>query len=66
MSDPTTPPADDVTGDDLPAADALEQAQPADQQVGAPSDPGALPDEADPADVVEQHQSVPLDEDDYR
>ncbi|HEY7047956.1 MAG TPA: hypothetical protein VH373_12095 [Jatrophihabitantaceae bacterium] len=36
-----------------------------DENEAAPS-PGSLPFEAEPADVLEQAQAVPADEDDYR
>jgi hypothetical protein len=44
--------------------DVAESAEPEDEEYEAPS--GPLPFEAEPADVLEQAQSVPADEDDYR
>lgn len=41
--------------------DAIREEEAAREQAGAPS---SLPTEADPADVVEQHIEVPIDEDD--
>lgn len=43
--------------------DALREEEAAREQAGAPS---SLPDEADPADVVEQHIEVPIDPEDER
>ena len=44
--------------------DVAESAEPEDDEYEAPSSP--LPFEAEPADVLEQAQAVPADEDDYR
>lgn len=46
--------------------DVAESAEPEDEEYEAPSSPGPLPFEAEPADVLEQAQAVPADEDDYR
>lgn len=53
-----------------PPADWLEQRQPVDptdidEPIGLPASRGDLPADADPADLVDQHTPVPLDEEDY-
>ena len=46
--------------------EVAESAEPDDEGYEAPPSRGPLPFEAEPADVLEQAQSVPADDDDYR
>ena len=58
---------DDLTPglvDEATEADAVEQQ--AAVAVHERTEPVSAPDEADPADVADQHRVVELDEDDYR
>lgn len=51
---------------DFDPEDEREVPEQLDEDLEPPTDPGALPLEAEPADVVEQTQPVPEDEEDYR
>ena len=46
--------------------DERELVEAADDDYTVPADPDALPLEAEPADVLEQAQAVPADDDEYR
>jgi hypothetical protein len=46
--------------------DEREVVEPADDEYIVSADPDSLPLEAEPADVLEQAQAVPTDDDEYR
>ncbi len=46
--------------------DDREVPEPVEDEFDIPADPDALPLEAEPADVVEQAQPVPVDDEEYR
>lgn len=54
------------TDDDRDVAESAEPQDEEYEEYEAPASPGPLPFEAEPADVLEQAQAVPADEDDYR